>query len=139
MRSWSLVLAVLVLAAGAFAAEGPVGRYELQFSGQPGWQRHELVVEAEDARQVRGRLVLDRGIGPQDRMPNPDERIHRVPFQGRRDGDGTVRFEVRFGEVLPVRQSYELYRVRDRWVGVMTESSGAGRSRRRGVLATPRP
>ena len=139
MRGWSLVLALLVLAAGALAAEGPVGRYELQFSDQPGWQHHELVVEAADSHGVRGRLVLDRGLGPADRMPNPDERIHQVPFQGRRDEDGAFRFQVRFGEVLPVRQSYELFRLRDRWVGVMAESSGAGAPRRRGVLATPRP
>lgn len=89
-------------------APSPVGFFPLHFESDPGWHRHWLHVESVEFGAVRGRIVIDRGIGPEARLPRPDEAAHLVAFSAPWSGDGALAFEVETGVLDVVSYSFRL-------------------------------
>ena len=123
MRS-TLVALVVLLLTGTALADGPlVGRYALFLSDDRPYHHNALAVDSAKAGVVKGTLTLDLGLGMEDRVPTPDERIHRVPFEGRMSKSGALVFEVKVGSFPGARYQFELYPTRasvPALVGVVT-------------------
>ena len=97
-------LPLLCLALAGCETTSPVsliGTWDLRLDPDQGWHRHALEISAVDGARVDGRVVIDRGIGPQARVPSPDEITHTVSFEGRWS-EPTLRFEVSVGTLHPI-------------------------------------
>lgn len=122
MRKLTLLL-LLLLAAHAQAASDLIGTYTLVMTEDAAWHRNVLVLDSVDGNEVRGKLKLDWGLGPEARAPKPDERTHEVPFEGRMSKSGGLHFEVEVGQEERVLYTFELYPVErggQALVGVVT-------------------
>lgn len=88
-----------------------LGFYEMRFEPGDAWHSHSLEIETVEPA-LRGRVVIDRGIGPQGRMPNPDEEAHLLGFEATSSGEG-LEFTVECGALHPLRYSFKLQRGAD--------------------------
>jgi hypothetical protein len=62
------------------------GDYRFQIPGHSGWRGGDrLLIQSVSGSRIAGRLILDRDIGPEARMPMEWEKIYDIPF------DETVR------------------------------------------------
>lgn len=88
-------------------SHGWIGTWRLVFEPDAGWHVHHLqLVSNEDGRWV-GKVFIDQGIGPEARMPNPDERTFALMFDGEEKGE-VMTFEVKVGSFEPTRYAFAL-------------------------------
>ncbi len=83
------------------------GYYTLRFDPGEAYHAHDLEID-EAGDTVRGRVTIDRGIGPQGRMPGPDDDAHLLAFETAPQADGSLDFEVSCGIFKPVSYRFSL-------------------------------
>ncbi len=113
------------------ASEDLLGFYEMRFEPGEAWHSHSLEIETVTPK-LRGRVVIDRGIGPQGRMPNPDEEAHLLGFEATPSGDGFA-FSVECGTLQPLEYSFKLQRAADGSLTGTVDCSGTEMA----VVCTP--
>ena len=86
------------------------GRYKLWLSGDPEWHQCAWEISAFTDEEMEGTAEVDLGLGPEAREPNPDEKLHKVPFKARRSADQKAYVaEVLIGSVQPRVYRFECY------------------------------
>jgi len=92
----------------AFAANK--GFYEMAFEPDAGWHQHAISIDDVAPGHIRGRVVVDQGIGPQGRAPKPDEKQFLLAWQAEPDDDPRrLRFAVGVGDFQPTRYAFDLF------------------------------
>jgi len=141
----AILRAALVLFAALFVAApsevrggGCEGEYDLHFSQDRGWHRNQIIIESVDAEAVKGRVVIDLGIGPEARAPMPDERAWTLPFTAKRSAKSErLAFSVTVGERSPVEYSFTLFFI-DSAPGYLAGTVALRTSTAPGAEAAPR-
>jgi len=112
IRATAILIALILMTGAAFASNELAGTYDLLLSDDPGWHGNLLTVTSSSDDVLKGTVSIDWGLGPQARAPQPDERVHVLPFTARRDKSGAYRFTVEVGKQAPTRYDFEIYVLR---------------------------
>jgi hypothetical protein len=103
----------LAMAYSSAVAQDLTGDYDLSLSADHGHERHSLTLRSTAGGKVSGVVRIDRGLGPEARVPSPDEKLHSIEFTGTwPDPRDAITFAVAAGSMRALRYEFRLYPIR---------------------------